>query len=113
MHQEFIPDHYRITFDENEEFYLFEIIDNGIGIPKDKINEIFDLFSIVASKDKNGNRGNGIGLSTVKKLVANLGGSISVTSEEGKGSTFKFTARKSDIPTLISGPEVDTSDLQK
>ena len=102
-----------VTFDENEEFYLFEIIDNGIGIPKDKINEIFDLFSIAASKDKNGNRGNGIGLSTVKKLVANLGGSISVTSEEGKGSTFKFTARKSDIPTLISGPEVDTSDLQK
>ena len=71
------------------------------------------MFTIATDKDKNGNRGNGIGLSTVKKLVTNLGGKINVTSEIGKGTTFKFTARKADIPTQISGPEYDTSKSYK
>jgi len=101
-----------VTFTEDSDFYRFEVIDNGIGIPQDKIDKIFELFSIVASKDKNGNRGNGIGLSTVKKLVANLGGRISVASVEGEGSTFSFSARKQDIPTQIAGPENDTSALK-
>ncbi|MEE3146725.1 MAG: GAF domain-containing sensor histidine kinase [Bacteroidota bacterium] len=101
-----------VTFTEDSDFYRFEVIDNGIGIPQDKIDKIFELFSIVASKDKNGNRGNGIGLSTVKKLVANLGGRISVASVEGEGSTFSFSARKQDIPTQIAGPESDTSALK-
>lgn len=100
-----------VDFKEDDHFYHFKVIDNGIGIPEEKIEEIFNLFSIVASKDKNGNRGNGIGLSTVKKLVANLGGSIEVTSTLGEGSTFAFSARKENIPTLISGPEKDNSDI--
>ncbi|RXG16175.1 GAF sensor signal transduction histidine kinase [Leeuwenhoekiella aestuarii] len=100
-----------VDFKEDESFYHFKVMDNGIGIPEEKIEEIFNLFSIVASKDKNGNRGNGIGLSTVKKLVANLGGKISVTSTLGEGSTFRFSARKENIPTLISGPEKENSDL--
>ncbi|MGO4910864.1 sensor histidine kinase [Leeuwenhoekiella sp. W20_SRS_FM14] len=98
-----------IRFDENEDFYLFEITDNGIGISKDKLDEIFDLFTVATDTDKNGNRGNGIGLSTVKKLVTNLGGKIKVTSTVGEGTTFKFTARKEDIPTQLSGPEYDLS----
>ncbi|RXG32695.1 sensor histidine kinase [Leeuwenhoekiella marinoflava] len=100
-----------VDFNEDDNFYRFKVIDNGIGIPQEKIEEIFNLFSIVAPKDNNGNRGNGIGLSTVKKLVANLGGKISVTSKIGEGSTFEFSARKENIPTLISGPEKDNSDL--
>ncbi|MEH6658333.1 GAF domain-containing sensor histidine kinase [Leeuwenhoekiella marinoflava] len=100
-----------VDFNEDDNFYRFKVIDNGIGIPQEKIEEIFNLFSIVAPKDNNGNRGNGIGLSTVKKLVANLGGKISVTSKVGEGSTFEFSARKENIPTLISGPEKDNSDL--
>ena len=100
-----------VDFNEDDNFYRFKVIDNGIGIPQEKIEEIFNLFSIVAPKDNNGNRGNGIGLSTVKKLVANLGGKISVTSKVGEGSIFEFSARKENIPTLISGPEKDNSDL--
>lgn len=98
-----------ITFNEDEDFYTFEITDNGIGIAKEKLDQIFDLFTIAADKDKNGNRGNGIGLSTVKKLVANLGGKISVKSTLGEGTTFTFSARKSDIPAQISGPEKNLS----
>lgn len=72
-------------------FYNFSITDNGIGIPKDKQVEIFDLFAVIEEKDRSGNRGNGIGLSTVKKLVNSLGGEISVVSEVNKGTTFHFS----------------------
>lgn len=69
----------------------FKISDNGIGIPKDKQKEIFNLFSIVGNLDRNGNKGHGIGLSTVQKLINNLGGKIKLESELGKGTTFTFT----------------------
>lgn len=76
-------------------YYNFAISDNGIGIPKDKQQDIFELFTIVEEVDRTGNRGNGIGLSTVKKLVNSLGGEITVESEINKGTTFKFTMHKS------------------
>ncbi len=75
----------------DEKFYHFTIKDNGIGIPKDKQVVIFELFTIVEEIDRAGNRGNGIGLSTVKKLVKSLGGEISVESEVNIGTTFKFS----------------------
>src|SRR5690606_636642 len=73
------------------EFYNFSITDNGEVIPKDKQEDIFELFTVIEEKDRSGNRGNGIGLSTVKKLVASLGGEISVVSEVNKGTTFNFS----------------------
>lgn len=72
-------------------FYNFSITDNGVGIPKDKQEAIFDLFTVIEEKDRSGNRGNGIGLSTVKKLVNSLGGEINVVSEVNKGTTFNFS----------------------
>lgn len=69
--------------------HQFDVIDNGIGIPKDKQNYIFDIFKTV--KNDFGKSSTGIGLSTVKNLVEKLGGVISVTSDYGKGSTFTFT----------------------
>lgn len=79
-----------ISCNKNENFYTFTIKDNGIGIPKDKQDAIFELFTVVEEKDRIGNRGNGIGLSTVKKLVQSLGGEISVESEVSQGTTFTF-----------------------
>ncbi len=87
---------------QDDDYYTFKVADNGIGIPKDKQEEIFELFLVVADKDRKGNRGNGIGLSTVKKLVTNLGGSISVDSEIGVGTTFTFSVRKKDIPRQVA-----------
>ncbi len=72
-------------------FYNFSISDNGVGIPKDKQEDIFELFTVIEEQDRSGNRGNGIGLSTVKKLITSLGGEISVTSEVNKGTTFNFS----------------------
>ncbi|GEQ86478.1 sensor histidine kinase [Patiriisocius marinistellae] len=74
-----------------EKEYYFTINDNGVGIPEDKIEDIFTLFTTVGNTDRNGNKGNGIGLSTVQKLVMSLGGTIKVESIENQGTSFIFT----------------------
>ncbi|MDH7445822.1 GAF domain-containing sensor histidine kinase [Aquimarina sp. 2201CG14-23] len=79
---------------EDDIFYYFKIIDNGMGIPKDKIASIFDLFTTANGTDRSGNKGNGIGLSTVKKLVNNLGGCVKVTSSVGIQTVFDFSIKK-------------------
>ena len=78
----------------NQSHYNFSVKDNGKGIPKPKINSVFDLFTTLDNKDKDGNQGTGIGLATVKKLVEHQGGKVSVTSQEGLGSTFNFSIEK-------------------
>ncbi len=79
---------------EDDIFYHFKITDNGMGIPKNKLEVIFDLFAIANHTDRNGNKGNGIGLSTVKKLVKKLGGEIKVSSQEKIQTTFEFSIQK-------------------
>ena len=76
---------------EKEDMYFFKIKDNGMGIPLNKQEDVFKLFSTVGNTDRSGKKGNGIGLSTVKKLVTNLGGMISVSSIPGTGTTFEFS----------------------
>jgi signal transduction histidine kinase len=83
-----------ITCTSDDKFYNFTVSDNGIGIPKDKQEDIFRLFTVLVETDRSGNRGNGIGLSTVKKLVTTLGGIISVNSEVNKGTTFCFSIKQ-------------------
>ena len=69
-------------------FVIFEITDNGRGIdPKDH-SRIFDLFRRAGLQDR---QGQGIGLAHVRALVRRLGGTINVSSELNKGSTFTVT----------------------
>ncbi len=79
---------------DTDDFYEFTIKDNGNGIPKDYLDKIFDLFTVVGVEDRDGNVGTGIGLATVKKIVKSLGGNISVSSSVGEGSTFTFSITK-------------------
>lgn len=83
-----------VSLSDKEDFYEFSVEDNSDGIPKKEIDKIFDLFSVVGVADKYGNMGTGIGLATVKRLIHDLGGAITVSSEEGQGSTFTFTIAK-------------------
>ncbi len=69
----------------------FSIIDTGIGIPKDKIKNLFGDFSQVNSSDTRKYGGTGLGLSISKQLVELHGGTILVESEEGSGTTFYFS----------------------
>lgn len=64
------------------------VADNGPGIPKEKMEEIFERFSQLRSSDR---RGLGLGLFISKWIVEAHGGEIKVASEEGKGCTFSFT----------------------
>lgn len=80
-------------------YYYFTITDNGVGIEKEKLKSIFNLFETFGQLDRYGKKGNGIGLSTVKKLVNKLGGDIEVTSEKGIGTTFKFYIKKTKKKT--------------
>jgi Signal transduction histidine kinase len=65
-----------------------EVKDNGIGIPTDKIDVIFERFGQVDSSLSRQAEGTGIGLSLVKKFVEALGGNIFLKSKVGVGSTF-------------------------
>lgn len=83
-----------IDCEEKDGFYHFKVSDNGLGIPKTQLTHIFELFGTTGELDRNGKKGNGIGLSTVKKLVAKLGGEIEISSEVGEGTTFQFNIKK-------------------
>lgn len=80
---------------KDDHFYYFSITDNGIGIPKEKQEDIFRLFTVLAETDKDGHHGNGIGLSTVQKLITNLEGEITLESKVNVGTTFKFSIKHS------------------
>lgn len=83
-----------IDLTETEDCYIFIVTDNGIGIPEEKQKDIFKLFSTVADRDRKGQKGNGIGLSTVRKLIHNLGGKINIDSKEGVFTTVTFSIEK-------------------
>ena len=70
----------------------FEIRDTGIGVAKDKQQEIFNAFSQVHSEDlKRKYEGTGLGLTISRQLVNMMGGTLKVESELHKGSSFYFT----------------------
>lgn len=85
----------------------FEINDTGIGMSKDQLAKIFKPFSQGDSSITRKYGGTGLGLIICKELVSLFNGSISVTSRQGRGSTFTFTA-EFDINNEIS--EVDNID---
>lgn len=70
----------------------FSVSDTGSGIPKEKQDIIFHAFEQVDNSRTRSFSGTGLGLAISSQLVASLGGKIWVESEEGKGSTFYFTA---------------------
>lgn len=70
---------------------VFEVFDTGIGIPKEKLELIFQSFRQVDGDIKREYGGTGLGLSIVKQLVEMQGGGLEVESAEGHGTVFRFT----------------------
>ncbi|MBF0587861.1 MAG: response regulator [Magnetococcales bacterium] len=71
----------------------FSVQDQGIGIPKDKMDRLFAPFSQVDGSTTRTYGGTGLGLTICKRLVEMMGGKISLKSQEGEGSTFHFWVR--------------------
>jgi len=79
----------------------FTVKDTGIGIPRDKIQAIFDSFTQADVSSTRRYQGAGLGLAIVRHLVEMMGGSYRVESEEGHGSTFSF-----EIPFALPSVQV-------
>ena len=69
---------------------LFQVWDTGIGIPQEKLTEIFIEFKRLPSRKRKSNNGLGLGLAIVDKISRILGHKIYVESEPGKGSVFSI-----------------------
>jgi signal transduction histidine kinase len=84
----------RILFREDEHFYNFKVVDNGMGIEPQFITRIFEENFTLGHTDRFNKTGTGIGLSTVKYLVEKLHGTIHAESVPGKETTFLFSVKK-------------------
>ncbi|WP_028979768.1 sensor histidine kinase [Sporocytophaga myxococcoides] len=82
-----------ISYSESESYYMICVTDNGMGIPPEKMNDIFNLFE-VAHSDKCDIESYGIGLTIVKQLVEENGGKIWADSKLGEETKFHFTVPK-------------------
>ncbi|WP_256012858.1 response regulator [Desertivirga xinjiangensis] len=93
----------------------FAVTDSGIGISKERIELIFDSFEQATDDTTHRYGGTGLGLSIVKKLVELKGGDLSVSSVEGKGSTFSFTNwyQVIDAETVLPEVKPDLNRLSK
>lgn len=79
------------------------VSDSGIGIPNDKLTDIFNMFEQVEQSSTRTHGGTGLGLAITKSLVEAHGGTITVESELNKGSQFSFT-----LPSTDERPETGT-----
>ncbi|MBF0474044.1 MAG: GHKL domain-containing protein [Nitrospirae bacterium] len=82
----------KITCKEDQNTWIFNVEDNGIGIEEKYFDKIFQIFQTLTSRDEF--ESNGIGLTIVKKIVEMYGGSLWVTSTLNIGSKFSFTLPK-------------------
>ena len=78
----------------DDEHVRIRVADTGVGIPADKLDAIFSPFTQLGRSLNNPRAGAGLGLSISRGLAAAMGGSLTVESSEGKGSTFTLTLRR-------------------
>ncbi len=84
----------------------FEVEDTGIGISPDKLGHVFEPFEQEELSTTRRYGGTGLGLSISRKLAEMMGGTASVSSELGKGSQFRFSAKLIPLPSAPE-PEIE------
>jgi CheY-like chemotaxis protein/two-component sensor histidine kinase len=96
-----------VTSTDEQGRAVIEVRDTGVGIPEESISRVFNPFFTT----KPVGVGTGLGLSICHNIVAGLGGFLTVTSEEGRGSTFRIVlpaamALSQKMPTEVAPPPV-------
>ena len=94
--------------DETRITLVLEISDTGIGIPKAQQEHIFGAFSQVAGQSTRKFGGTGLGLTITKRLAEMMGGVITVESEPGQGSTFRFEFPNVAVTELAEAEAIAT-----
>ncbi len=82
------------TIESSDDEYTVCVGDNGVGMSADQRDKVFDTSLLYSTPGTSNEKGTGLGLKLCKEFVGRMGGKIWVESEEGNGSTFKFTVKK-------------------
>ncbi|MEO9869269.1 MAG: ATP-binding protein, partial [Ekhidna sp.] len=96
---------------KNNLLLTFQVIDTGIGIPQNRLKQVFDEFEQVNKDDKR--KGTGLGLAITKKLVKIHKGTIRIESKEKIGTTFTFTLPYKIVDESIIVSESNISEPPK
>lgn len=97
-----------VNLDFSDAYVYIKVKDNGIGIPKEKLNSIFEKFVRIDETLSRENEGSGIGLSIVKSLVDMLNGNIYIESKVNEGSEFTI-----EIPNVRFAEDVKDYDVRE
>ncbi|NJO91997.1 MAG: HAMP domain-containing histidine kinase [Chloroflexia bacterium] len=81
----------KISYSKQDNIVQFDVEDNGIGIPEEKLEAVFDAHRNRSTKGTNNEKGTGLGLVLCKEFTDILGGKIWVKSTVGEGSCFSFS----------------------
>ena len=77
---------------------MIRVSDTGVGIAPEHLRNIFDEFFQLRNPERDRNKGTGLGLTICKRLVDAMGGTLSVESSPGAGSTFTVTLPPAGSP---------------
>ena len=91
---------------------VFGVTDTGVGIRKEKLDHIFEIYNINSNKQEAGYSGTGIGLAIAKRLAEVMGGDIDVESTYGEGSTFTFSLLQDRPEGSIYHTQVDADVIE-
>lgn len=89
-----------IRLEEDPDFYVFSVTDDGPGIPPEFQDKVFKMFHTLKPRDKV--EGSGMGLAMVKKIVNNAGGIVTLKSDNQKGTTITFTWPKMEKTSMAA-----------
>ena len=86
-----------VIFESDRNWVFFRVADEGLGVPEDEFDKLFDSFSKTSVKPTGGETSTGLGLNICKKVMLAHGGNIFVENLPGKGAQFSVQLQKTAV----------------